>query len=140
MALALYNKKSGKGSSLLSKLKNLLFFAEILTIGIEGFIELYISGYLQVKTPYDTTVGEVYGAKLGYFLLALGCVFVPGAIIWTMVQSNEILEDNPFQTMWGPCYNGIRLQDNWTRAFYFIYILRRFIFISIGFFVEQPVF
>ena len=42
--------------------------------------------------------------------------------------------------MWGPCYEGISLRDRWTQAYYIFYILRRFIFISIGLFVEHPVF
>ena len=42
--------------------------------------------------------------------------------------------------MWGPCYTGISLRDNWTRAYYLIYFLRRFIFVSIGFFVKEPIF
>ena len=46
LLLATYNKKTGKGTNLLAKLKNQLFFAEILVIGIEGFMELYIAGYL----------------------------------------------------------------------------------------------
>ena len=44
--LATYTKITGKETKLFSKLKNQLFFAEILVIGIEGFMELYISGYL----------------------------------------------------------------------------------------------
>ena len=42
--------------------------------------------------------------------------------------------------MWGPCYDGVKLESFWTRAYHLVYITRRFIFVSIGFFVMEPVF
>ena len=44
--LALFTKCSGRAKQLFAKKIKQLFFAEILILSIEGFIELYISGYL----------------------------------------------------------------------------------------------
>ena len=122
----------------LKKLKNKaseLFFSEILVMSIEGFIELYIAGYLNYNKPLDTTFGEIHAHYLGYVLLFLGFFFMPSALIWVYIQDRETLEQEDFEKMWGPCYADISLRNNWTRAYYIIYIARRFVFITIGLFI-----
>jgi len=138
--LAGFSKCSGKGKKALENKIKQLFFGELLVMSIESFIELYISGYLQLSMPFDTTVGERQGARLGYVLIFLALIFVPSALIWTFIQDRETLEEESFSDMWGPCYADISLRDNWSRAYHLVYITRRFIFISIGLFVKQPIF
>lgn len=140
LCLAIFYRKTGKGKQLLIRKVESLFFAEILIISIESYIELYISEYLQVTKPFDTTPGEIQGEYMGWFLLFLGFVLVPFGLVWTYIQDKETLEDESFRKMWGPCYEGISLRDKWTKAYYIIYILRRAVFITVGLFVKEPVY
>jgi hypothetical protein len=80
------------------------------------------------------------GSCLGYILVFLCVIFVPGAIIWTMMQSRETLEELKFKNTWGPCYEGVSLRNYWTRGYHLVFILRRFIFIFVGFYFKEPVF
>jgi hypothetical protein len=134
------NKITGKGTKALNTLWRKLFFAPILIIVIEGFMDLSISGYVQLLSPLYTTRGEMMGSYLGYILVFLCFIVVPSSIIWTLIQSKDTFEDPDFKAMWGSCYGGITLRNNWTRAYHFVFILRRFIFILMGFLVKEPVF
>ena len=93
-----------------------------------------------MSKPLDTTVGEINGTYLGYLLLTLGLLFVPSSIFWAWYQIPETLEEKSFKNMWGPCYEGVSVRNNWSRAYYMVYIFRRFVFITIGLFITNPVF
>ena len=80
------------------------------------------------------------GSYLGYILAFLCCIVVPSSIIWTLIQSKDTFEDPDFKAMWGSCYIGITLRNYWTRAYHLVFILRRFIFVLMGFQVKEPVF
>jgi hypothetical protein len=138
LIIAIYNKFTGKGGKILRKLTKQLFFSEILIMSIEGFIEIYISGYIQVTQPLYTTFGESHSVYLGYSLLIIGMFFMPSSLIWTFIQDRPTLETPEFKAMWGQCYAEVSLRNNWSRAFYLIHIGRRFLFITIGIFITNP--
>jgi hypothetical protein len=56
-----------------------LFFSEILTLSLEGYMELVISGYLQSKKDYlyNSIYGETISVICGYFCLTQAFVVLP---------------------------------------------------------------
>jgi hypothetical protein len=138
ICLAIVYKTTGKGEKLLRKMESSLFFTGILVMSIEGYMEFYITGYIQVTNPVFTTFGESHAVYLGWFLLVIAFVFLPGSLIWTLVQKKETLEKPEFESRWGPCYAEISLRNKWSRAYYIFYIGRRFLYISIGIFIVNP--
>jgi hypothetical protein len=104
---------SGKCKEFLQRQVNKLFFSMILIICLESFIELYVTGYLQVTKPLHTTSGERAASAMGYPLLAVGLIFVPYAVLKAFLAKRETLDEPLFIRFWGPAYADIRLSNKW---------------------------
>ena len=104
---------TGKGKKFLKAQVEKLFFTQILVISLESFIELYVTGYLQVSKPLHTTSGERAASLLGYPLLIIGLIFVPYAVFTAFNAKREKLDEPLFKRFYGPCYADIRLNDKW---------------------------
>ncbi len=57
-----------------------LLFSEILLICIEGYLELLLAGFLNIRGNLVTTDGEIMGVVIGYLSLFLVLVFLPSVI------------------------------------------------------------
>ena len=66
-------------------LRKTLFWEELLTLSIEGFMELYISGYLEYSYPLDTQPGEVKAKIIGYLCLVQSLIVFPSLLIWVAI-------------------------------------------------------
>ena len=99
-------------------------------------MELYISGYLEIKNPLKTMGGEKWSIVVGYLCYVLAFIVLPSMIIWVMIQDRKTLLEVDFRETWSAAYSDIKIHSLWTRSFYFVYILRRFIFLSVGFFIR----
>ena len=73
-------------------LKDSLFWGEILTIMIEGYMELYISGYLEYQYPLTTSNGEKQARIIGYICLFFSLILLPGILFWIQFQDQETLK------------------------------------------------
>ena len=104
---------TGIGKKFLKNQVDKLFFTQILIISLESFIELYVTGWLQVTKPLHTTTGERAASFLGYPLLLLGLVFVPIAVFRAFCAKRETLEEPLFKRFYGPSYADIRLNNKW---------------------------
>jgi hypothetical protein len=71
---------------LLKKLRNQLFFREILLINFEAYLELLIAGYINYKFPLKTTNGEVIAAYVSYYALFICLLVMPSVGVWVMIQ------------------------------------------------------
>jgi len=58
-------------------MKKRAFWADILPMILETYLEFLISGYLNLKAPLLSTDGELYGVILGYFCLISAVIIVP---------------------------------------------------------------
>ena len=67
-----------------------LFFSEILTLSMEGYLELVISGYLQSKKDYlyNSVYGETISVICGYFCLIQAFVILP-ICFYLLVSTNK---------------------------------------------------
>ena len=64
---------------------------------MEGYFEMLISSYLQIKAPLKTANGEVASIGFGYITIFLIGVFLPTAMIYLLFQSRSKLEDEEFK-------------------------------------------
>jgi hypothetical protein len=94
---SLFVYQTGIGKKFLKNQVNKLFFTEILIISLESFIELYVTGWLQVTKPLHTTTGERAASFLGYPLLLLGLGYVPFAVFTAFCAKRETLEEPLFK-------------------------------------------
>jgi hypothetical protein len=71
-ALAKYYE--GKPRTVYESLLSKLFFAEIITIVLEGYFELLISGTLNLRRPLYSTKGEMISNGFAFVMLALAAI------------------------------------------------------------------
>jgi len=114
-----------------------LFWLEILALMIEAEFEMLISGYLQLKDPVYSTYGEKFSTYMAGFGLFLALVGFPGAIIYVLCQDVNDLSKITFEMKWAPIYEGLRFKSKWTLAYYLVYTIRRILFVSLAFFIQQ---
>ena len=120
------------------KLKPILFFEEILTLGIEGSMSFVIAGYFNIDFPlngkgYD---GEEIGLPYAYFSIGLSCVFVPIALVWLIFQDKSKYVNEEFKATWGALYHGINVRFGQIKiqaCFYLVFVARRLAFLYLGF-------
>jgi hypothetical protein len=77
---------------------------------------------------------------MGYPLLFMGLIVVPGCLIYVFIQKRSTLESPEFLRKWGSCYADISLRNMWTRAYYLFNIFRRFCYVTLGLFVKEPIY
>ena len=75
--LTAYVKYSSREVSYWQRLKDSLFYGEILSILLEAYFEFLISGYLQMKAPLNTSDGEYVGVITAAVALFLILIVVP---------------------------------------------------------------
>jgi hypothetical protein len=63
-----------------------VFFGELISISLEGYMELIICGYLEMINPVESTGIERQSVYLGYFSFFLGLIILPSMLIWVVVQ------------------------------------------------------
>lgn len=96
-----------------------LFYDEIITICLEGFLELVISGYLEHINPWRNP-SEYASVVMGYTCLLLALVMLPSVLIWVLIQDTETLYDSSFTERYGRAILDIKLHNRWTRSFYIV--------------------
>jgi len=66
------------------KLKEGLFFSELISLLLEAYFEMLISTYLQFRAPLDSANGEITSVGLGFLCLFLIIIFLPTASVWVL--------------------------------------------------------
>ena len=91
--LFLIHKCSGKKPKFYSGEVERLFFNEMLTLSLEGYFELVISGYLQRKKDYlyNSVYGETISVICGYYCLTQAFVILPFCFILLISAKKENL-------------------------------------------------
>jgi hypothetical protein len=67
-----------------------LFFNQILSMTIEGYIDILINGFLNILTKDISTNGEILGLMMAIFCLFLTLNFLPISLTWAIFSKNEL--------------------------------------------------
>jgi hypothetical protein len=87
LPLAIFSRATGGkyGSrKLIKSMVDRLFFDELITITLEGFLELCISGYLEHINPWRNST-EIMSVYAGYICLFLAIILLPSVLIWVLI-------------------------------------------------------
>ena len=116
-------------------LKKKLIYKEILLISIEGYLEFLIAGYLNWEVPFGESKksGEIVSNVAGKLSLLTTFIFIPCLYIWLLTKELKMFKYTPFREKWGEMYEGVKTKSKACLAFYFIFILRKIVFVLIAF-------
>ena len=104
------NKINGSCEKFLRNEEKSLFYSNILTILLEGYIEFIISGYLNVcdMTAFETNLsGEIISYFLGWIWIVLSMVIVPCLLVRVLSQSCDVIYQKEFSQKFGALWEGI---------------------------------
>ena len=108
-------------------------YAEILAIFMSSVVELLISGYLGLKAPESFLASKV----ISWWFLAIPVVLLPGIFVWIFRKSISEIKEEQFKLKFGPLMQQINLKYKANLSYYFIFVLRRCIFVLIAVIFES---
>ena len=101
LALKLVSKISKKKFKYTKKLKDQLFWSEGLSIFLETFFELVISGYFSTTARIVTSNGEIIGYIVGIGCLVIALVLLPLLLIYVQTMPVSKYSSTDFKTSIG---------------------------------------
>jgi len=110
-----------------------LWFNQILTIMIDGYMEILVSGYLSFKEPIMTKSGEYISYGTGIYVTILALVILPIVLIWSLYQPKDVIESEEFLNRWGRVFEDVRSTSKYHLLYTGMFMMRRLIFVSIAF-------
>lgn len=125
------------GQKRLENLSKNLFFNPLIELYIQGFFEFVISAILTFSISTNSMFGEVLSYILGIWNLFMTALVLPASLIGILFVKSELLKDESFIQRFGQLYSNMNYEkkpDNlWARAYFLIFILRRWTFILVCF-------
>ena len=112
------------------KIKQNMFFNEILIIIIEGYIEFLFAGILIFQVPENNQDNNIVLIGIGSLYLIVCIVVIPIIFIWILHQKLEFLKSEEFEKRWGALIENIRLNCKINVTNYLFFCMRRILFIS----------
>jgi hypothetical protein len=66
-----------------------LFFNIILTLTMEGFLDILVNGILNFYTRDTSSIGEILGFAISVICLFLTIIFLPIALFWAIFSKED---------------------------------------------------
>lgn len=118
------------------RLFRIVFYSELLMIGLVGFLQILIASIMAINTPEghleDTQSTYVY--LLVYITAILAAL--PAIVYWVIKQEDDKLADATFIRKWGILYEEMKYYAPYSmkyRKFYLWFIARRTLYVLIMF-------
>jgi len=111
------------------------YFGDIITIFIEGYMDIIIGGYYNLSMQLSSSTGDLYGLYFSYFIITVSLGIIPFLQIWISFKSKRKLSEESFEKRWGPLYEGVKKDSILQLLYYFVYVLRRLLYLVIAFFI-----
>ena len=140
LMIAYFSKGKWGTNEIYQKMKKRLFFNEIINILIEGYLEFLIAGILNFRAPLDTMNGEITSTIMGFIVLILALIALPGCAIYVLCQDLQKVNTEEFRQKWKPLVEPIKTKNRWTLAFMVVYIFRRIAYLGLGFIITSQLF
>ena len=112
-----------------------VFFNQLISLYMGGYFEFLIAAFLTMFLWDTVRYGEIASIGVSFFSFFIAVIFLPGASIYVICQKHEKLKDEDFKDRWGDLYENMyeKREDRSARFFYFIFMLRRLIFVGMCF-------
>ena len=85
-----------------------LFFKDIHTILIEGYMEFLISIYFNFLHPLFTTNGEIAGFVFAIVCIIGTSIFIPISFLYIIRKPLISLKYRSIESVWGALYEGVK--------------------------------
>ena len=85
-----------------------LFFRDIHTILIEGYMEFLISIYFNLLHPLYSTSGEIAGFVFSIICIIGTSIFIPISFLYIIRKPSRTLNYSKFKCVWGALYDGVK--------------------------------
>ena len=117
----------------------------VLSLLIDANFEILISAYLQLK--YDPFIhqfgnesGDVASKVTTYVNVFLILVVFPVIFAFAFFQPMSRYKNIEFAERWGVLFEGLKLRTKFDLTYFLLFVVRRFLFIVIAFFMENNTF
>ena len=117
-----------------------LFFGEFFSIALDAYLEFLVSSYLNMSAPKSTNDGEQLSIYLSYLCLIIVYLVVPATFYFLWNQNLHTWENEHFEKKWGVLYENCRLDSKITSMFFFVFVIRRILFVNISFLMNSTPF
>ena len=114
-----------------------LFFNHIFGLSLEAYFEFYIVGTLNMQSLQLNLNGEILGALLAIFCLFLIHVVLTCMSLYVLTRTKKNLDDENFKYFFGEMYENTKYDTKLTLLYTTIFILRRFIYLTLGIFITD---
>jgi len=117
-----------------------ILYGMIIRLFLESYIEIAISGFLQVKNISADGSGTLFSSIAAVCFL-LACIVIPPALIVVYKLYKDMMPVKQFQVQYGSIYEDLRLKSDSAMLFVLLFMMRRLIIsMSYVFLVDYPVF
>ena len=116
------------------KISQIVFFSEFISLCIDSYMELLISGFLNLSdlsVLESQLLGDVISYRICILCLIFSIIILPLMILYVFSQSIEKMKSSDFEKRWGPFYDEIRTDSKTQMLFFPVYCLRRLIFVVV---------
>ena len=111
------------------KFKSKILWNEIISTLLEAYIEIIISIYFNYQHPLFSPSGEFISTIFSCFIFFLSVIFLPLAFVHVISNKLTTIKKPNFIRKWGALYDENKLTSKINVLFYFIFILRRALFV-----------
>ena len=115
-------------------MKRQLFFKEILSLIIDGYIEWMASGLLNQMHFVTTKSGETAGNVTSFFCLFFSFILVPCSLLWIIFRPFARQYQKAFLRKFGFFFEDISTHSKFQSLYFVFFVIRRIIFIFVVFF------
>jgi hypothetical protein len=130
----LVSKITKKENWIQKTLEKSLFYGDIISICIDAYIELLISGILNWQNPEvikSPLLGDQISKILLWFCLIVAIILVPLVCLYVFAHSLRTINLQHFEQKWGTLYHQVKKTSKSALMFFPIYCVRRLVFIFI---------
>ena len=65
------------------------YFNDIISIILEGYLDIVIAGYYNLSMMLNTSGGEIYGKYFSYFTITVSLGIIPLLLIWISFKTKR---------------------------------------------------
>ena len=113
-----------------------MFFDPILALTIDGYFEWCTAGYLNVRFPVSTNLGDMIGNGTTYVCLLVCLVVIPAFFLKIMCKPLSLYNSKELTDKYGFFWEDVRTDHRLYALYFMFFTIRRLVFLGIAFFLN----